>query len=96
MFAIAKQVSTAEPWWVGISDSQNEGTFRYLSNGVSVPFVDHVAPWFETEPNDGHGKEDCVDMSKDSGEFNDIPCNEGNDWVAKNRFSICEYTGVLK
>ena len=31
--------ATLYGWWIGVNDSQNEGTFRYESNGDIVPFT---------------------------------------------------------
>ena len=72
-------------WWIGISDSIDEGTFRYQSNGEPVPFAHHSAPWLAKEPNNGEGIEDCADMSVHNGKWNDVSCDT-------KKFSICEST----
>ena len=40
IYAKAEEVqATLYGWWIGVNDSQNEGTFRYESNGDVVPFT---------------------------------------------------------
>ena len=40
IYAKAEEVqATQYGWWIGVNDSQNEGTFRYESNGDVVPFT---------------------------------------------------------
>ena len=87
-------ISATTTWWIGISDSIDEGTFRYQSNGEPVPFAHYsdvqfhngMDPWLSKEPNNGNGNEDCVVM--DDGKWNDVPCD-------KKTFSICESTWMV-
>ena len=83
----AKELSTAEHWWVGISDEASEGTFKYDSNEEIFPFnTPKTAPWRETELNGG-SSENCVIMNrKDGGGFIDITCTAGT-W-----YSVCEFS----
>ena len=84
-------ISATTTWWIGISDSIDEGTFRYQSNGEPVPFAHYsdvqfhngMDPWLSNQPNNGNGiNEDCV---VHDGKWNDVPCD-------KKTFSICEST----
>ena len=65
--------------WVGITDRQTEGVFRYL-NGEKVniikgqPFLYYFRAG---EPNIGSGKEDCVHFWREYRELNDVDCS----WV---------------
>ena len=89
-------ISATTTWWIGISDSIDEGTFRYQSNGEPVPFAHYsdvqfhngMDPWLSKEPNNGNGNEDCVVMDVHDGKWNDVPCE-------KKTFSICEWTWMV-
>ena len=56
-----------EPWFLGVSDKESQGDFRYLSNGRRVTFSN----WAKNEPNDNGGAEDFVIMFS-SGKWNDV------------------------
>lgn len=55
--------------WVGLTDAEREGDFRWLSG--EVPFAGGFRPG---EPNDQNG-EDCGELIVDGGGFNDVPCS---------------------
>ena len=59
--------------WIGLNDSQNEGTFVWVS-GEALTFTN----WANGEPNNANGDEDYVNMYPNSfstGEWND--CDNG-------------------
>ncbi|XP_018411419.1 PREDICTED: mannose-binding protein C-like [Nanorana parkeri] len=64
--------------FLGISDSQLEGTFKY-STGETVNFTN----WRSGEPNNSGDAEDCVEILG-SGQWNDVPCS--NQYLV-----ICEF-----
>lgn len=64
--------------FLGISDLQVEGIFRY-SSGEKIIFTN----WNLGEPNNSKDNEDCVEI-QDNGKWNDIPCN-------LLRLVICEF-----
>ncbi|XP_063814816.1 pulmonary surfactant-associated protein D-like [Pseudophryne corroboree] len=64
--------------FLGISDLQVEGIFKYLS-GEKITFTN----WNLGEPNNSKDNEDCVEV-QDNGKWNDIPCN-------LLRLVICEF-----
>ncbi|XP_077310070.1 uncharacterized protein LOC143930048 isoform X1 [Lithobates pipiens] len=64
--------------FLGITDSQIEGTFRY-STGEKVIFT----KWGGGQPDDYYNNEDCVQMWN-TGYWNDIPCSE-------KHLVICEF-----
>ncbi|KAG9466814.1 hypothetical protein GDO78_016033, partial [Eleutherodactylus coqui] len=64
--------------FLGISDLQVEGIFRYIS-GEKILFTN----WNLGEPNNSKDNEDCVEV-QDNGKWNDIPCN-------LLRLVICEF-----
>ena len=90
VYAKAKEVSKSQHWWIGVSDLQTEGTFRYESTGNIVHFAVKKAPWYRTEPNSAGGNEDCVAMHKDHPTWHDNGC-------LSKRYPICEQgkTNVL-
>ncbi|XP_069835328.1 pulmonary surfactant-associated protein A-like [Dendropsophus ebraccatus] len=65
------------PPFLGITDIQTEGTFRY-PDGKPITYLN----WNRGEPNQT-GEEDCVEMFSD-GKWNDKSCQE-------NRLVICEF-----
>ncbi|XP_073698371.1 CD209 antigen-like protein C [Garra rufa] len=73
----------SERLWIGLSDTENEGNLTWVDNSpLNQGF------WFEGEPNDKHGSEDCVEIMASSftsilNNWNDLPCSE-------NRKGICE------
>ncbi|XP_018411418.1 PREDICTED: pulmonary surfactant-associated protein D-like [Nanorana parkeri] len=64
--------------FLGISDLQVEGIFKYLT-GEKMTFTN----WNLGEPNNSKDNEDCVEI-QDNGKWNDIPCN-------LLRLVICEF-----
>jgi hypothetical protein len=62
-------VLAADRVWVGMTDGQEEGNWRWLGD---VP-VRHG--WLAGEPNDAGG-EDCGEWRPGGGGFNDLPCSE--------------------
>ncbi|XP_067323074.1 pulmonary surfactant-associated protein D-like [Anolis sagrei] len=64
--------------FLGITDIQTEGTFRYL-NGETIVYSN----WQTGEPNNDHNQEDCVEVYV-SGKWNDKSCGE-------KKLIICEF-----
>ncbi|XP_040176618.1 pulmonary surfactant-associated protein D-like [Rana temporaria] len=56
--------------YIGISDSQEEGTFKYVT-GENLNFTN----WGQGQPDNYANTEDCVHMYRD-GKWNDIPCSQ--------------------
>lgn len=62
--------------WIGVSDSDLEGTFTYTADGSALTVT---PPWNPSEPNDSGGHEDCVqttsyDAGTDTVGWNDLDC----------------------
>ena len=71
-----------EHWWIGMSDIESEGTFKFDSNGEKFPFLDKQSPWeSELQP----GADNCAIMlgNRNKLEIHDQLCS-------KKRHSICE------
>ncbi len=62
-------------WWIGLSDSKNEGTFVW-SNGSKLDFMN----WNGGEPNNA-GDEDCANMTPGAGGWNDLFCENTRPYV---------------
>ncbi|KAM4702870.1 uncharacterized protein WCC33_011406 [Rhinophrynus dorsalis] len=69
--------------FLGISDLQVEGIFKYLG-GDKLTFTN----WNLGEPNNSKDNEDCVEI-QDNGKWNDIPCS-------LLRLVICEFLYMKK
>ncbi|XP_049645422.1 CD209 antigen-like protein C isoform X2 [Suncus etruscus] len=65
--------------WIGLSDHQNEGSWRWVDN---TPI--ELSYWKQGEPNNDED-EDCVELYNDG--WNDDKCNQEKVW-------ICEKTAV--
>ena len=67
---LASKLTTA-PFWVGITDTEVEGEWRW-PDGTPLTYE----PWHEGEPNDWGGKEDCAALNwHGSVKWNDIGCD---------------------
>jgi hypothetical protein len=70
-------VCVGNPCWVGATDLETEGTFAFTDVGGSpLPFEPGSDEWATGEPNDGGGREDCLEWSIAMG-FNDLACSAG-------------------
>jgi C-type mannose receptor len=68
--------------WIGASDQAEEGTFVWPGGNS----LDYEA-WFEGQPNNLQGLEDCVELRAIDGQWADTPCM-GN----VSRQALCERT----
>ncbi|XP_077861872.1 von Willebrand factor-like isoform X1 [Saccoglossus kowalevskii] len=71
-------------YWLGITDKNHEGTFTYYSNDEALNFIH----WDVNEPNNELGNENCVEVWKLNGLWNDVDC------MLKRANAICECDGV--
>ena len=58
-------------FWVGVSDTAQEGVFKNYNDGL---FVGGFIPWAVDEPNNANGKEDCVLILNN--QFHDYNCEK--------------------
>ena len=68
-------------FWIGLNDIEKEGELVW-SDGIKYSYTN----WIYNEPNDQHGKEDCVVLYH-SLKWNDVPCY-------KHYFFICRVPAV--
>jgi len=65
-------LETPRSYWIGLSDSKEEGTFTWASSNSKPLHTD----WYYKQPDDYEGGEDCVEMQHDADyRWNDMPCS---------------------
>ncbi|XP_071377028.1 CD209 antigen-like protein C isoform X2 [Centroberyx affinis] len=65
--------------WIGLSDKHAEGKWQWV-DGTSLVGGGF---WQDGEPNDDSGREDCVEVSRGGGGWNDLPCRERLSWACE-------------
>ncbi|HUQ07364.1 MAG TPA: C-type lectin domain-containing protein [Kofleriaceae bacterium] len=73
---------TSGSFWIGLSDHDSEGTFRWVTGAAPV-----LADWAVNEPNDDFNTEDCGEYRGGAGLRNDRTCNLAQRYV-------CEWDGT--
>jgi len=63
-------------WWIGLSDSEEEGVFVW-DDGSEVDYTH----WNTGEPNDWGGNEDCTELTH--GIWNDLACNQALAYICQ-------------
>ena len=69
---------SSQTFWIGLNDLGMESSFKW-SDGSPVQYTNYRP----REPNDLFKQEDCVEMLKDSGTWNDNHCNRQNPYICK-------------
>lgn len=59
-----------QDWWVGATDLDEEGVFRWFDGGDELPF----SAWYEGEPSNWEGSEHCTAYWR-APQWNDVPCS---------------------
>ncbi|XP_041375320.1 CD209 antigen-like protein C [Gigantopelta aegis] len=80
--AILSISSVADSIWIGATDQDVEGHFRWPDGSALTG-----SNWNKGEPNN-RGNEDCVLMTRD-GKWNDYPCTRKNKFVCKRTPTAC-------
>ncbi|XP_073721142.1 collectin-12-like [Misgurnus anguillicaudatus] len=69
--------------WIGLSDIAEEGKMKWVDNTT----LDKKF-WYQGEPNDENGNEDCVEIMSSSqpilNNWNDLPCSETRKCICEN------------
>uniref|UniRef100_A0A673KXL1 Si:ch73-343l4.8 n=1 Tax=Sinocyclocheilus rhinocerous TaxID=307959 RepID=A0A673KXL1_9TELE len=71
----------SERVWIGLSDTENEGIMKWVDNST---LKQGFWVWFEDEPNNYGGNEDCIELNYNRektgwsplNSWNDVPCSE--------------------
>ncbi|MCB9685918.1 MAG: aryl-sulfate sulfotransferase [Alphaproteobacteria bacterium] len=73
------QLSAPGTYWVGLTDTVTEGTFRWV-DGTPATYTS----WYRGEPNDAGGDEDCVSINYGGdGKWNDYRCSGVQPFVCR-------------
>ncbi|XP_071377030.1 CD209 antigen-like protein C [Centroberyx affinis] len=65
--------------WIGLSDKHAEGKWQW----VDGTFLEGGGFWQDGEPNNADGAEDCVEVSRGGGGWNDVPCSNRLSWACE-------------
>ncbi|GAB6032985.1 Collectin-11 [Chamberlinius hualienensis] len=69
---IKKNFPTIDYWWLGATDSAEEGTWRWAHDNSKLSFTS----WGEGQPDDAHIGEDCMHyFNGDIGKWYDMHCD---------------------
>ncbi|XP_058137087.1 LOW QUALITY PROTEIN: C-type lectin domain family 4 member G-like [Dasypus novemcinctus] len=77
------QKTRGRGYWLGLRTTRLGSKIQRYQwvDGVQISF----SHWNQGEPNDHHGREDCVLMLR-TGLWNDVPCTgEKNNWICEKR-----------
>ena len=72
-------------FFIGINRSTSDGTFVYTESASPIKFE----AWGANEPNNFNGNENCVILNVETGEWNDVNCDNSMKF-------ICEYKHTRK
>ena len=64
--------SNNQNFWIGVSDGQSEGSWRFEDG---QPSYNLMFSWAGGEPNNYRGNEDCVYFSRHNSRLNDLNCD---------------------
>jgi hypothetical protein len=75
--AMMATVKAGWPYWVGATDAEQEGIWRWVDGTIFWISASSTAigyhNWLAGEPNNVGGIENCMEVG--NGNWNDIPCN---------------------
>lgn len=75
--------------WLGLTDMDVEGIWRWYSNNNIAKFTD----WYPGEPA-GNGGEDCVVMVEPSNEWQDYPCSRSYHPLCERKYVNQKYDNI--
>jgi hypothetical protein len=67
-------VAGVASYWIGVSDTQTEGTWLALPNNTAQTYL----PWATGQPESGNPTEDCVAVNSATHQFSDERCGNTN------------------
>jgi len=66
------------PYWIGFNDLATEGVFAWVAGSSTY------TSWASGEPNDAGNNEDCAEVNRDSGLWNDKECSDIRSFVCES------------
>ncbi|XP_078331886.1 perlucin-like [Crassostrea virginica] len=79
-----QSIGATTNYWIGLSDSIQEGHYLWQSTQDNVDFTD----WAPGEPNDDHHTEDCTELFQPFGfHWNDAPCSTKSNFICEKTMS---------
>lgn len=81
-----------ERTWIGLNDRDKEHLFTW-SSGTAFNRKTSFSNWNFGEPNDGVGKENCVEMLTSHGKWNDLPCSYELNYLCEHRLECQDPAG---
>ena len=70
-FIKREYLSSEGPYWIGLSDSDSEREWKW-TDGTGLT---GYKKWKSGQPNNKHGKQDCVAIYGGKAEWNDVRCS---------------------
>lgn len=66
-------------WWIGFTDSCLEGTWKWEGNNNHPSYTN----WQSGEPNDSLDGEDCGEIGRSNGKWNDSKCGSKMRYICR-------------
>ena len=70
--ANAQAVLSSDQEWIAITDSADEDTWVCATTNKIANYTN----WNDGEPNDSNADEDCAEIDRSTGQWNDYGCTE--------------------
>ena len=71
-FIKREYLSSEGPYWIGLSDSDSEGEWKWTDGTVLLTGYQR---WKSGQPNNKDGKQDCVAIYGGKAKWNDVRCS---------------------
>ncbi len=69
--------------WLGLSDTAQEGIWRWMTGPEAGQILGNYQPWTTGEPNNSGGNEDHAELYPVTGTWNDVPSSSVMGYVAE-------------
>jgi hypothetical protein len=80
LYRAARRLDPTDRWWIGLSDRETEGEFRWTDGAP----VGDEAVWSAGEPDNEGCNQDCVALKKDAGgRWHDTHCGQPRPFICR-------------